>query len=200
MAAVCIWRHVHTLVPGTFNNTKFWIRPLTHVRWTDIIYLFRWIKVNSSYFKRLAELGGPNLLRVPYWKTLVDAAVSGTDPARQLFLFKGKKEYYRLNIRINSGTFSWHRSSSDTNLSGQPTNRMDLKTKWLVIGLLSFALGSIFLASYFLTPGYNSGNGLRAINHGLYSFSEKHYAWPFAVSLMAFGFFVLLLTSCNSCE
>ena len=38
--------------------------------------------------------------------------------------------------------------------SAQPANRMDSKTKWFVFGLLSFALGSMFLAGYFLTPGY----------------------------------------------
>lgn len=73
---------------------------------------------------------------------------------------------------------------------------MDLKTKWFVFGLLSFALGSMFLAGYFLTPGYKSEDSNQDnadINNGPYSFSDKHYAWPFGVSLMIFGFLVVLV-------
>ena len=75
---------------------------------------------------------------------------------------------------------------------------MDSKTKWFVIGLLSFTLGSIVLAAYFLTP--NSGDDHRAIKHGLYSFSEKHYAFILGLSQMVCGCVILLLTSCNKCD
>ena len=80
--------------------------------------------------------------------------------------------------------------------SAQPANRMDLKTKWFVFGLLSFALGSMVLAGYFLTPGYKSEDNNQDnadINNGPYSFSDKHYARPFGVSLMIFGFLVVLV-------
>lgn len=78
---------------------------------------------------------------------------------------------------------------------------MDLKTKWFVIGLLSFTLGSMFLAGYFLTPGYKSkGDNQDNVDPNILpylsymnSFSDKHYAWPFGVSLMAFGFLVVLV-------
>jgi len=78
---------------------------------------------------------------------------------------------------------------------------MDLKTKWFVIGLLSFTLGSMFLAGYFLTPGYKTkdNDDSTDINILPYSFSDKHYAWPFGVSLMAFGFLVVCVTLGMDC-
>ena len=86
---------------------------------------------------------------------------------------------------------------------------MDLSIKWFVIGLLSFTLGNIFLAGYFLTPGYNSKDNNQdsaVIDNGPYSFSDKHYAWPFGVSLTVFGFLVVLVTlmkehgCCRDCQ
>ena len=90
--------------------------------------------------------------------------------------------------------------SSDPLTSAQSTNRMELKTRWFVIGLLFFGFGCIILAGYFLTPGY-SGDYVRNRDSGLYSFSDKDNALPFAVFLLVFGFLVLLVTSCKSiCE
>ena len=80
---------------------------------------------------------------------------------------------------------------------------MDLITKWFLIGLLSFTLGSMFLAGYFLTPGYKSKDDNQdnvdpnILPYLSYSFSDKHYAFPFDVSLMAFGFLVVLVALCN---
>ena len=93
-----------------------------------------------------------------------------------------------------------NRPSSDPLTSAQSTNRMDSKTKWFVIGLLFFGFGCIILAGYFFTPGYDPGDHNRALNSGLYSFSDKQNAWPFAVFLLVFGFLVLLVNSCcNHC-
>ena len=75
----------------------------------------------------------------------------------------------------------------------QPTNRMETKTKWFVTGLLWFALGSICIIGYFLTPGYDSNNKYS----GEYSFSDKHYAVPFGATLMSVGFVVALVNSCD---
>jgi len=79
---------------------------------------------------------------------------------------------------------------------------MDLKTKWFVIGLLFFTLGSMCLAGYFLTPGYKTKDNVNStdINILPYSFRDKHYALPFGVSLMAFGFLVVCVTLCIDCE
>lgn len=103
--------------------------------------------------------------------------------------------------------FSRNRSSFGMLTSTQPTNRMEVKIKlWFVIGL---GLGSMFLAGYFLTPGYKSKDDNQdnaVIINGPYSFSDKHYAFPFGVSLMAFGFLVVLVIlmiehdCCRNCE
>lgn len=79
---------------------------------------------------------------------------------------------------------------------------MDIKTKWFVTGLLSFTLGSMFLAGYFLTPGYKSTDDNQdnvdpnILPYLSCSFSDKHYAIPFGVSLMVFGFLVVFVALC----
>lgn len=73
---------------------------------------------------------------------------------------------------------------------------MDQRTKWFVIGLLCFTLGSMFLAGYFLTPGYESKDDNQDVNIDIntnYSFSDKHYALPFGITLMSFGFLVVFI-------
>jgi len=70
---------------------------------------------------------------------------------------------------------------------------MDSSTKWFVIGLRSFTLGSIILAGYFLTPGYDPDDDN---NKGLCHFSDKYNALPFGVSLTVFGFLVVLVNLC----
>lgn len=79
----------------------------------------------------------------------------------------------------------------------QPTNRMETKTKWFVTGLLWFALGSICMIGYFLTPAYESNNDNQDEYSGNYSFSDKHYAVPFGATLMSVGFVVALFNSCD---
>ena len=80
---------------------------------------------------------------------------------------------------------------------------MDLKTKWFVVGLLCFTLGSMFLAGYFLTPAYKSKDDNVNqdvdidINNGPYSFSDKHYALPFGIALMSVGFLVVAFSLGN---
>ena len=86
-------------------------------------------------------------------------------------------------------------SSSDTLTSAQPTNRMDSSTKWFVIGLVCFAVGSMFLAGYFFTPGQDQ-DGADIVSGPRY-LSDRHYAMPLGVSLMVFGFLVVLGTLCN---
>lgn len=81
---------------------------------------------------------------------------------------------------------------------------MELKTQWFVVGLLSFTLGSIFLAGYFLTPGYKSKHANQDDNQDVNTdiininfYSDKHYALPFGISLMSFGFLVVLVFFCR---
>lgn len=75
---------------------------------------------------------------------------------------------------------------------------MERNTKCFVIGLLCFTLGSMFLAGYFLTPDYKSIKN-QDVNIEIninYSFSDKQYALPFGISLMVFGFLVVLCGLC----
>ena len=54
------------------------------------------------------------------------------------------------------------------------------------------------MVGYFLTPAYKSDHDNQDPNPdipiNIYSFSDKHYALPFGISLMSFGFLVVLIT------
>ena len=60
--------------------------------------------------------------------------------------------------------------------------------KWFVFGLLCFALGTISLTGYFLTPSNNDKYQDDIV------YSDKSYAAALGVSLMSVGFLVVLIT------
>ena len=65
---------------------------------------------------------------------------------------------------------------------------MERMTKWFVLGLVSFALGTIFVLGYFLTLTYESGNsGNQDVGSG--------HALTVGLILMPVGFIIAVVTA-----